>query len=493
MSRGIRKYYKYHYREQLDFRYRLYLLDKEKDLSRRIQLAQDLMCRAVHGCGIGMFTSRQIEQPFLDLADTLPCSENIQCKPNSFLHVMTQAYLTGGHTRVVERWIETSPYTQKHSIVLLKQEDISYPQKLVDITQCHDGNLYLFDDTDIVDRAIKLRELALQYEYVILHIHMDDPTAIVAFGTNKFIRPIILFNHADHLYWCGASIVDMLADLRDNHFARKRRGINKAFPIRIPFEPNPIFLNYPKSKEQSRIELGLPLNKKIILTTGSAVKFNPFTKYEFCDILSEVVLKHKDIVCYGIGPVTTTGNWSNYGEQFKALGAINYGEQYFDYLNACDVYMNSIPIGGGTAMLDAVQFHKPVLSYSPFYTKLGDIIKGITTTHNIKKFNIQLELLLTSDVYAHEFSEMQYTEVLNYHGVDAWRKNINQMLALTPKIHNISLQDETLNSSIDDLAVLISLWNNSLSKRRWNIYDTYHVFQMLYRYIKDFFRTQSKR
>ena len=67
------------------------------------------------------------------------------------------------------------------------------------------------------------------------------------------------------------------------------------------------------------------------------------------------------------------------------------------------------------------------------------------------------------------------------------------MLALTPKIHNISLQNETLNSSIDDLAVLISLWNNSLSKRRWNIYDTYHVFQMLYRYIKDFFRTQSKR
>ena len=122
MSRGIRKYYKYHYREQLDFRYRLYLLSKEKDLFKRVTIAQNLMYR-VFECGMGVLSSPELEKPFLDLAKTLPVFTGVQYSPNSFLHVMTQSYTTGGHTRVVERWVNNSPTEQKHSIVLLDQEE----------------------------------------------------------------------------------------------------------------------------------------------------------------------------------------------------------------------------------------------------------------------------------------------------------------------------------------------------------------------------------
>ena len=93
--------------------------------------------------------------------------------------------------------------------------------------------------------------------------------------------------------------------------------------------PNPIILAYPKSKEQSRLDLGLPLDKKIILTVGGAHKYRPFAGCEFCELVSKAISSSENIVCYGIGPTPNVGNWSKYGDRFVALGNIDYGEKYF--------------------------------------------------------------------------------------------------------------------------------------------------------------------
>ena len=477
MRNSVRSYYKYLYRERLDFQYRLYLLGKEKDLSRRVSMAQKIIYR-MFSCGTGVFSSPELEQPFLDLAETLPLYDDVQYTPNSFLHVMTKSYTTGGHTRVVERWVDTSPIAQKHSIVLLDQGGEPIPSRLGNVAHEHKGELYVFDDNSLEDRAAKLRELAIHYEYIILHIHMYDPTALVAFGTNNFTRPIIFFNHADHAYWCGASIIDMLADLRDNDIAKKRRGIETVFTLRIPFEPNPKILAYPKSKEQSRLDLGLPLDKKIILTVGGAHKYRPFAGCEFCELVSKAISSLENVVCYGIGPTPDIGNWSEYEDRFVALGNIDYGEKYYDYLNACDVYINSIPIGGGTAMLDALQFRRPVLSFALFNDKLGDIIKGVDTIYDTKHFIHNLQLILSSDLKAKELAEKQYNDVMKYHGV-GWKSNLEEMLKLVPKKHSVHNYKKKLNTTIDDLSVLISLWTNTLSTKLWGIYDTYHLIRRI--------------
>lgn len=479
MNTNVKKYYKYNNRELLDFRYRLYLLGKEKDLNKRVQIAQNLIYKACV-CGIGVYSCPELEKPFLDLANTIPLEVVDIYQTKSFIHVMTQAYSTGGHTRVVERWIETAPKNERHSIILLDQCDVEYPNKLRDITSNHHGDLIILTEKDLTCRASKLRNIASCYEYVILHIHMYDPTALVAFGSDKFTRPVILFNHADHSYWCGASIVDMLADLRDNNFAFKRRGIKNRFTIRIPFETNAIFQNYNKSKEQSRRCLGIPLEKKVILTVGSAHKFQPFAGFEFCEIISQVISDMEDVVCYAIGPTSDIGGWGRYGDKFKALGPIEYGSIYYDYLNASDLYVDSIPIGGGTALLDAVQFHKPVLSYSPFIHELGDIIKGVETTNNKDIFIKRLRLVLSDDMNSNDIAINQYNTIMEYHGVSMWRKNVELMLEQTPskhQIHNL----ENIQYKIDDTAVMISLWNKTSLKRKWSLYDIYHqVHRLLY-------------
>ena len=479
MNKGVRKYYKYNYREYLDFRYRLYQLHKEQNFSERLRIAENLISYAsTHGLGI--YSCPELELPFLELAKTLPMPNKTEYVSNSFLHVMTQAYLVGGHTRVVERWINTSSDNQRHSIILLNQKNISYPITFEKIVRDHKGKLYILYENDILSRASKLRDIAMQYEYVILHIHMSDPTAIIAFGINDFTRPVILFNHADHNYWCGSSIVDMLADIRDNDFAFKRRGIHKRYTVRIPIEPSSIINNYPKTKEQSRIELGLPLDKKILLTVGGQHKYQPFADCEFCDLVNNAISHFEDVVCYGIGPTPGIGNWDKYGNKFIALGNVDYGEQYFDYLNACDVYINSIPIGGGTAVLDAIQFRKPVLSFSLFRDELGDIIEGVETIYDPVYFTNRLYEILKSKELISQLGIIQNRKVLQNHGTITWHLNIQSMLEYTPKKHAVRCFSPNIRNHIDDMSIMISLWNNTLCKRKWTIYDIFHQLRRIF-------------
>lgn len=476
MSKNVRSYYKHHFLEQLDFRYRLYLLGREKELSNKIKIARKLMLLA-YKTGLGIYSCPELEQPFLDLAKTISTSANTEYIPNSFLHVMTQAYKGGGHTRVVERWVATSPKDQKHSIILLEQRDVAFSDNLMAVVSTHNGELIVLKENDLINRATKLREIATHYEYVILHIHMHDPTALVAFGTEEFTRPVILFNHADHCYWCGASIVDMVADLRVNDFARNFRGIQNIFPIRIPFEANDVLSKFSRTKEESRRILGLPLDKKIILTVGAEPKYTPFAGCEFCDIIAQSISSMDDVICYGIGPTPETGNWSMHGNKFVAIGSVSYGENYFHYLNACDVYVNSMPIGGGVAMLDAVQFNKPVLSYSLFDTKLGKSLNGIDTTNDLKLFGRQLKEILISKELAQSLAVQQYQAIIECHGIEQWRKNIGVMLGKTPQNHSVH-NIKKVPYKINDLAIMVSLWYGTLSSRKITLHDIYHFLKM---------------
>lgn len=477
MNRKIRKYYKYHYWELLDFQYRLYLLGKEGNLNKRVHISANLIHKASN-CGLGIYACPELEQPFLDLSRTIITPQERRYESNSFLHVMTQAYTTGGHTRIVERWIETASIEQKHSIVLLNQGQTKFPSSLNFITRKHNGEVIIFEENSLVERAARLRTIALDYEYVILHIHMDDPTSIVAFGTEEFTRPVILFNHADHSFWCGVSIVDMLADLRDSNFANERRGIINKYTIRIPFEPNPAFLNYYKTKKQSRIDLGLPFDKKIILTVGNKDKFQTIGGCDYCSVLSKVISKMDNVVCYGVGPTIDVGTWREHREQFVAIGNVDYGVKYYDFLNACDVYVNSIPIGGGVAILDAIQFQKPVLQYSLFRDSLGEIIKGIETVYDIEIFNERLKNILLSEKYANEYAKEQYNQVIKNHGICNWRKNIDAMLKNVPKTHKVKVIKKT-KPIIDDLAIMISCWCKYVFEQRCSrLSIIYHFIKM---------------
>lgn len=476
---NITSYYKYCRREHDNFRYQLFKLNNITDILQRAYVAEKLMLVACQK-GTGYYSHSDLEAPFLELAKTIGCKQDVGVRPNSFLHVLTEAYTHGGHTRVVERWIENAEPNQMHSVVLLKQGDTPIPDSLNTLPRMTGGNLLVLNDSDIVSRARNLREIAVEYEYIILHIHMYDATAIVAFGTEQFKRPVILLNHADHCYWCGYSVVDMVANIRDNDLMHVR-GVDDFYTIRIPIDVDPRILNYKISRVESRRKLGIPLDKVMILTVGGHHKYQPFVGVEYCDVLSNVIGDRKDVICYGIGPDNNTGTWGSHGQQFVALGKVDYGEMYFDYLNACDIYINSMPIGGGTAILDAVQFRKPVLSYSPFVQPLEDLIRGVDTVYDKDQFERQLKSLVSSSELREQQGNRQYEIMCQNHGLDVWRQHVMEMLKRTPKIHSVKSNFFKGERNVDDLEVLTTLLNDEIKNlKTYSIRDVYHNIKMLF-------------
>ena len=471
------KYYKHCLYEALDFRYRLRNLCKIKDYRQSISIAKQLMGHATM-YGTSYYASSELEKPFLQLAETLETPRGITYIKGSFLHVMTTAYTVGGHTRVVERWIASASRKEKHSLVILNQGTESIPERLSEVVSNHQGTLDIFESDSMEVNAARLRKIAMSYEYIILHVHMNDPLPIVAFGKDDFTRPVILFNHADYTYWCGSSIVDMLADLRDNEMY-KVRGIPNHYTLRIPLELSDSAMKINRTKEESRKLLGLPLDKKILLTTGAATKFAPFGGYEFCDVINECIQSREDTICIGVGPTAETGHWINYPDKFIPIGPVNNGEKYFDYVNACDEYLGSLPIDGGLAMLDALQYHKPIVSYSLFDTQLGDLVCGIDTFVDKNLLFTTLSRLLDSEEASQSYARKQYEEAMNHHSMTVWRTNLEQMLLQTPKKHHINRRYIKGKLPINDLSIYVSVWNQTYENKHFSWHDLYHQLKFL--------------
>lgn len=438
-------------------------------------MAQDILQFACQH-GIGWYVCPEIEDYYLSVAENISVPVSDIYAKQSFIHVLTYLNTFGGHSRIVERWIDSAPENEIHSVVILNQGLAEkYPQKngLLHSVNKHNGELINLSDLSQEEKSLELRKIASKYEYVISHIHMFDPTAIIAFGSDDFKRPVIHFNHADDKFWCGASVIDMVADLRDNNWSKRFRGIDNKWLLRLPVERKII----ERTKVESRKRLGIPLNEKIIMTCGQICKYTPINNMSFYSIVAPVLINNINIKCYCIGVSPNDfPNWND--DKVVLLGNIDYGQDYFDYINSCDIFINSFPIGGGTALLDALQCHKPCLSYSILNnSSVGNMIQGVQYFDSLKNFRKEIDLLLNDEIYAEKKSIEQYNLMLKYHSLDLWIEEKQKMIKAMPKKHMIK-RNLKVNHKITDDSILINIWFRHHSSL-WNC-----IMQKLIRIIK---------
>ena len=210
-----KKYYSTIKKDKEVFEFLLENIKNSTSMEEKLGLADIASSYAV-SYNTGYYTSSVIENVYIDYAKNINVDiSNIQFKENSFLHVLTEGYNTGGHTRVVERWIQNAPSDQMHSVVVLRPNDAKL-EDLNKYTKEKNGEFIYYDNSwSLEEKALKLRQLGMHYQYIILHTHMDDPTATIAFGTEEFTRPILFYNHASHLFWLGKGITDLHLDLKE--------------------------------------------------------------------------------------------------------------------------------------------------------------------------------------------------------------------------------------------------------------------------------------
>ena len=91
-------------------------IQKEGSLLKQVVIAKKAIKYALNN-STGYFSSDIIENVFLKISEQItPNDLPKEVKKGSVLHIMSKCYHTGGHSRVVERWVAISDTLVKHSI-----------------------------------------------------------------------------------------------------------------------------------------------------------------------------------------------------------------------------------------------------------------------------------------------------------------------------------------------------------------------------------------
>jgi hypothetical protein len=272
----------------------------------------------------------------------------------SVLHVATEFYPTGGHTRLFEKYVEVFGDFQNH-LMLTNQQINDIPLRI----QANLKVKIIESDLDFLGCAINLASIWDQFDHVILHVHPDDIVPTLAYGICP-IDNITFINHADHLFWVGKSIISRCVSIRPLavDLCTKYRKISNNLLIPIIVDTQKIDLRKVENNYQNgyKVVFGSMSSLNKVIPNGK----KNFIKdiYELLDIYPKseflfIGLTIKDLKLFGYE--------QNLNPRLKLLGEI---ENPADYLRLIDIYLEGYPYNSLTAVYESIIFGAcPVLMY----------------------------------------------------------------------------------------------------------------------------------
>ncbi|MFY7994471.1 MAG: glycosyltransferase [Bacteriovoracaceae bacterium] len=285
------------------------------------------------------------------------------------LHVATQVYLTGGHTRVIENWINFFNH-EKHDLVLIEQYrdfDLKLPKESQVIK--------LSDDFSISQKISVLYDLYSKYDKVIFHIHQHDVIPLIAMGQFS-IKKFFFYNHADHTFSIGPSLVGEVYDMSEEGrlFSLNFRGVKSSKVIPFPLDINLSKMRF-NSKEGAREALGISTNSQTVLTVGNPYKFIPNERFNLFNVFERVAKHNPSYNFIFIGPDFAFKKYLNQDlPNIHFLGLVSK-QTVLDYYQASDLYIDSLPVGGGLAMIEAVLSGLPIITFDNGFNAFDTALK----------------------------------------------------------------------------------------------------------------------
>jgi len=282
----------------------------------------------------------------------------------NILHVFSTVSYGGGHTRLASNWIKNSFDDESHHLLLLHQIKKETPDFMIKTIKDSCGKIISYNDmSNEIEKAENLRSISYNFDYIVLHINMDEVICNLAFGDKKELYNVIFMNHADHLFWLGQSIAKSYLQLGKSGQILNclKRDLNHSSILPIP-------LNKPEkyyTKEESCQILGLDSTKNIFLSIASPYKYISDKNVNFLKMAKELINNSINSILIVIGPdKDKTKVWRDLYEhtegRVNAIGYINENLSLYHF--ACDVYLDSFPIGSYTATLEPALIGKPCVT-----------------------------------------------------------------------------------------------------------------------------------
>jgi glycosyltransferase involved in cell wall biosynthesis len=313
----------------------------------------------------GRYVDGALENMLLDLGERQPVLPVQRTASDRLrvLHVATRALPTGGHTRLLARWI-THDDESTHHLIVTDQTDAEIPRFVRDAVSGAGGELLAIGgEQSRLARAAAVRAAAQRLAGVcVLHAHQFDPVPVIALAAAA-LPPVITVNHSDHQFWLGASVTDVIVHLRTfAELLTERRLARAAVRIPIPLRPSEARV----SRDEARRQLGLGGDDVMLLTIGTAPKLKPNEWQDYWVTVREILDRNPAAHLFLVGVDEKAARRRLGANGMTRVHAVGFQPDPSIYLAAADIYLEGYPYGSLTAVLDAAaQGVCPVLQYAP--------------------------------------------------------------------------------------------------------------------------------
>lgn len=301
-------------------------------------------------------------------AISVPCSIRL-CR---FGHVLTKAYDTGGHTRVVERLVVCDAL--QDSAVLVTEA--AAPKARGRLANARHGCRVMPSLTSGQQRIAALVAEFVRFETLILYIHPYDIESVIAAGIARKCAGVhvLFFNHADHVFSYGYSVAERVLEI--SHFGWAMRTAKIISDCSV-FVGIPLAL--PREFMARVVAPGR--QQGFVAAAGTAYKFRPALGWSFPAFVQAVCQK---VNCRFevLGPNRWRDWWwwsvMKSQKSRVAIHARFKHEKYLAFISGAAAYVDSFPMVGGTAFAEVMGLGVPcfgVLTGSHGYSP-ADLVKS---------------------------------------------------------------------------------------------------------------------
>lgn len=282
------------------------------------------------------------------------------------LHIVSEPFMTGGHTRLMEKL--ASMHAEPVDLLISRH---AAPDAKAQVCRFF-ANTRVVSATCPMDALTEMVCLLLSYEKAVLHIHPDDILVVVACGVAKRISGIEVFfvNHADHVFSYGSSVADYYFEL-SGHGCRV--DLTKQIQGRKSFLGIPINVPCGDIAVDFKPEKRAPL---LFISAGSDIKYKPRKGFSIFKLVARILDEYPTSTFMVIGSDVKKALWwwplkLRYRSRLSIRAHLDF-LKYNELVTKADFYVDSHPLPGGTAF--AEQFVKgqrcvglisPVQGYSP--------------------------------------------------------------------------------------------------------------------------------
>lgn len=282
------------------------------------------------------------------------------------LHVSTQVSAVGGHTKLLCEWVKADA-GREHTLLLTQHRgptpDFVHPlfkasggRRVEQLNHAPGGQL---------DWAKRLRAIASEFDVVVTHTHCEDVVPVIAFAETERHPPVVVLNHADHLFWFGPSICHLSINLRDaaQELAIARRSIAPERNALMPTLAEKIVRT--RSREAAKRELGIAADTIVMTSAARRSKYRTMHGVTFADIHAPILEKHPNAMLLVVGPGEPE-DWAPVRERFGAqLRSLPEQPDPRVYFEAADIYLDSYPFVSSTSLMEAAGYGAPAVTIFP--------------------------------------------------------------------------------------------------------------------------------